>query len=68
MGLRIVPGLPRAVRLSAIDDGPGWCRIHPDDVPQRVRLDDYDAYGQVPIPGEGRVELPAGDMKISFPR
>ncbi len=29
-------------------------------------LDDYNAYGEVPVPGEGAVQLPAGDVNISF--
>lgn len=29
-------------------------------------LDKYDAYGEVPIPGSGRLHLPAGDATISF--
>jgi hypothetical protein len=29
-------------------------------------LDKYDAYGEVPIPGSGTVELPAGEVTISF--
>ena len=30
-------------------------------------LDEFDAYGEVPIPGAGQVQLPAGAMTISFP-
>ena len=29
-------------------------------------LDDFDAYGEVPIPGTGQVQLPAGQAQISF--
>ncbi|HTM86093.1 MAG TPA: SHOCT domain-containing protein [Mycobacterium sp.] len=29
-------------------------------------LDDFDAYGEVPVPGAGSVELPAGEVTISF--
>ncbi len=29
-------------------------------------FDDYDAYGEVPVPGTGRVSLPAGQVTISF--
>ncbi len=29
-------------------------------------LDDYDAYGEVSIPGSGRLDLPAGEVTISF--
>lgn len=29
-------------------------------------LDEFDAYGEVPIPGTGQVQLPAGDITISF--
>ncbi len=29
-------------------------------------LDDYDAYGEVPIPGAQTVHLPAGDATVSF--
>jgi len=29
-------------------------------------LDDFDAYGEVPIPGSGQVQLPAGQAQISF--
>lgn len=29
-------------------------------------FDDYDAYGEVPVPGSGRVGLPAGEVTISF--
>lgn len=29
-------------------------------------LDHYDAYGDVPVPGEGTVRLPQGDVNISF--
>ena len=29
-------------------------------------LDEFDAYGEVPIPGAGQVQLPAGAMTISF--
>ncbi|WP_328357895.1 SHOCT domain-containing protein [Mycobacterium sp. NBC_00419] len=29
-------------------------------------LDEFDAYGEVPIPGSGQVELPAGEVQISF--
>jgi hypothetical protein len=29
-------------------------------------FDDYDAYGEVPIPGEATLHLPAGEVKISF--
>ena len=29
-------------------------------------LDEFDAYGEVPIPGSGQVQLPAGEVKISF--
>ena len=57
----------RAVRLSAIVTmvlgGAGFILMM---CLNAFVLDDYDAYGQVPIPGEGRVDLPAGDMKISF--
>ena len=55
----------RAVRLSAILTMIlGGAGFMPDDAWNAFVLDDYDAYGQVPIPGEGRVDLPAGDMKI----
>ena len=57
----------RAVRISAIVTmvlgGAGFILMM---CLNAFVLDDYDAYGQVPIPGEGRVDLPAGDMKISF--
>ncbi|MDO3639082.1 SHOCT domain-containing protein [Mycolicibacterium arseniciresistens] len=29
-------------------------------------FDDFDAYGEVPIPGRGSVDLPAGEVTISF--
>jgi hypothetical protein len=29
-------------------------------------FDEYDAYGEVPIPGTGSLELPAGEVTISF--
>ncbi|KUI23412.1 hypothetical protein AU193_01290 [Mycobacterium sp. GA-1285] len=29
-------------------------------------FDDFDAYGEVPIPGSGSVELPAGEVTVSF--
>ena len=29
-------------------------------------LDEFDAYGEVPIPGSGQVQLPAGQAQISF--
>jgi hypothetical protein len=29
-------------------------------------LDKYNAYGEVPIPGTGTVELPAGEVTVSF--
>ncbi len=29
-------------------------------------LDEYDAYGEVPIPGSASLELPAGEMTVSF--
>lgn len=29
-------------------------------------FDDYDAYGEVPIPGEQTVHLPAGEVDVSF--
>ncbi len=29
-------------------------------------FDDYDAYGEVPIPGSAELHLPAGDVTISF--
>ncbi|MHC9297508.1 SHOCT domain-containing protein [Mycobacterium sp. LTG2003] len=29
-------------------------------------LDEFDAYGEVPIPGTGSVELPAGEVTVSF--
>jgi Short C-terminal domain len=29
-------------------------------------LDEYDAYGEVPIPGSGRLHLPAGEATVSF--
>jgi hypothetical protein len=29
-------------------------------------LDEFDAYGEVPIPGTGQVQLPAGQAQISF--
>src|ERR1700739_3604988 len=29
-------------------------------------LDKYDAYGQVPIPGSGRLYLPAGEVTVNF--
>lgn len=29
-------------------------------------LDDYDAYGQVPIPGSASLHLPAGEVTVSF--
>lgn len=28
--------------------------------------DDFDAYGEVPVPGSGRVTLPAGEVTINF--
>ncbi len=31
-----------------------------------VVLDEFDAYGEVPIPGSGSVHLPAGEVKVSF--
>lgn len=57
----------RAVRLSAIltliAGGAGFILMM---CLNAFVLDEYDAYGQVPVPGEGKVELPAGDVKISF--
>lgn len=29
-------------------------------------FDEFDAYGEVPIPGTGNVDLPAGDVTVSF--
>lgn len=29
-------------------------------------LDEFDAYGEVPIPGSAQVQLPAGEVQISF--
>ena len=29
-------------------------------------FDDYDAYGEVPIPGSSRLELPAGEVTVTF--
>ncbi len=29
-------------------------------------LDEFDAYGEVSIPGSGQIQLPAGEVKISF--
>lgn len=29
-------------------------------------LDEFDAYGEIPIPGSGQIELPAGEVQISF--
>jgi len=29
-------------------------------------FDEYDAYGEVPIPGSSRVELPAGEVTVTF--
>jgi hypothetical protein len=29
-------------------------------------LDEYDAYGEVPIPGSGSLHLPAGEVTVSF--
>jgi len=29
-------------------------------------LDDYDAYGEVPIPGSASLQLPAGEVTVSF--
>ena len=29
-------------------------------------FDEYDAYGEVPIPGSSRVALPAGDATVTF--
>ncbi|MGB2919412.1 MAG: SHOCT domain-containing protein [Mycobacterium sp.] len=29
-------------------------------------FDEFDAYGEVPIPGSGRLQLPAGEVTISF--
>jgi Short C-terminal domain len=29
-------------------------------------LDDYDSYGEVPIPGTGSVHLPAGEVTVNF--
>ncbi|MCV7346320.1 SHOCT domain-containing protein [Mycolicibacterium rhodesiae] len=29
-------------------------------------LDEFDAYGEVPVPGSGQVQLPAGQAQISF--
>jgi hypothetical protein len=29
-------------------------------------FDEFDAYGEVPIPGRGSIELPAGEVNISF--
>jgi hypothetical protein len=29
-------------------------------------LDEYDKYGEVPIPGKGSLELPAGDVTVTF--
>lgn len=29
-------------------------------------FDDFDAYGEVPIPGSGSVELPAGEVTVNF--
>lgn len=29
-------------------------------------FDDFDAYGEVPVPGSGQVQLPAGQAQISF--
>jgi hypothetical protein len=29
-------------------------------------LDEYDAYGEVPIPGSGSLQLPAGEVTVSF--
>jgi len=57
----------RAVRLSAIFSlvvgGAGFILMM---CLNAFVLDEFDAYGEVPIPGSGQVELPAGDVKISF--
>jgi len=57
----------RAVRLSAILSlvvgGAGFILMM---CLNAFVLDEYDAYGQVPVPGEGRIELPAGEVNISF--
>lgn len=29
-------------------------------------FDEFDAYGEVPIPGKGSIELPAGEVTVSF--
>ncbi|MDY6997995.1 MAG: SHOCT domain-containing protein, partial [Actinomycetota bacterium] len=29
-------------------------------------FDEFDAYGEVPIPGQGRLQLPAGEATVSF--
>ena len=29
-------------------------------------FDEYDAYGEVPIPGSSSLQLPAGDVTVSF--
>ena len=29
-------------------------------------FDEFDAYGEVPIPGSGRLQLPAGEVTVSF--
>ena len=29
-------------------------------------FDEYDAYGEVPIPGKSRLQLPAGDVTVTF--
>ncbi|HEY6649498.1 MAG TPA: SHOCT domain-containing protein, partial [Mycobacterium sp.] len=29
-------------------------------------LDEYDAYGEVPIPGSTNLHLPAGEVTVSF--
>lgn len=31
-----------------------------------VVFDDFDAYGEIPVPGSGRVQLPAGEVTVNF--
>ena len=48
------------------DDGRVGGRVHRLFGAQRILLDKYNAYGEVPIPGSGSLHLPAGEVTVSL--
>ncbi|MGA5464590.1 SHOCT domain-containing protein [Mycobacterium sp. NPDC050041] len=60
LGARVVIGVAAVTMVSAII---GFVATILMNV---FVFDDFDAYGEVPVPGRGSIDLPAGEVTVSF--